>query len=144
MARGPARSMTKSVETLTHDEASRKNIPTAELQSFAEAEEAITASRLSHIPAPAAAEGRDAPTRSGPRPADYLERRSHPAHAGTGARARRDRETAIGDAQLVWRGKINRTGPTSSSRRPPLYPREDPPEGNHRRSPPRRQPPARG
>ena len=42
MPRGPARSTTESVEALEHAEALRKNIPTAELQSFAEAEEAIT------------------------------------------------------------------------------------------------------
>ena len=122
MARGPARSPTKSVETLTHDEAARKNIPTAELQSFAEAEEAITGFAPESYP-------RARPLLKGetrPRDPDL-----DPQIVWNGARIRLTREqvralvetgeTAIGDAQLVWRGKDQQDWSDLIVQAPPLY-----------------------
>ncbi len=123
MARGPARSSTtKSVETLTHDDAARKNIPTAELQSFAEAEEAITGfepgvyKRARPLP--------EGETR--PRDLDL-----DPQIVWNGARIRltpeqvralvETGETAIGDAQLVWRGKDQQDWSDLIVQAPPLY-----------------------
>ncbi len=122
MGRGPARSATKSVETLTHDEAARKNIPTAELQSFAEAEEAITGFAPETYP-------RACPLPSGktrPRDADL-----DPQIVWNGARIKltpeqvralvETGETAIGDAQLVWRGKDQQDWSDLIVHAPPLY-----------------------
>ena len=122
MARGPARSTTKSVETLTHDEAARKNIPTAELQSFAEAEEAITGFEPTSYP-------RARPLREGetrPRDPDL-----DPQIVWNGAHIRltpeqvralvETGETAIGDAQLVWRGKDQQDWSDLIVQAPPLY-----------------------
>lgn len=122
MARGPARSMTKSVETLTHDEAARKNIPTAELQSFAEAEEAITGFAPETYP-------RARPLPKGetrPRDPDL-----DPQIVWNGARIKltpeqvraliETGETAIGDAQLVWRGKDQQDWSDLIVQVPPLY-----------------------
>ncbi|KQP28816.1 site-specific DNA-methyltransferase [Methylobacterium sp. Leaf100] len=122
MARGPARSTTKSVAALKHDEALRKNIPTAELQSFAEAEEAITGfapgvyKRARPLP--------KGETR--PRDADL-----DPQIVWNGARIRltpeqvralvETGETAIGDAQLVWRGKDSQDWSDLIVQAPPLY-----------------------
>ncbi|WCS26728.1 site-specific DNA-methyltransferase [Methylobacterium sp. NMS14P] len=122
MARGPARNATKSVETLTHDEAARKNIPTAELQSFAEAEEAITGFRPESYP-------RARPLPKGetrPRDPDL-----DPQIVWNGARIKLTEEqvralvatgeTAIGDAQLVWRGKDQQDWSDLIVQAPPLY-----------------------
>lgn len=122
MARGPARSTAKSVEALKHDEALRKNIPTAELQSFAEAEEAITGfepgvyKRARPLP--------EGETR--PRDTDL-----DPQIVWNGARIRltpeqvralvETGETAIGDAQLVWRGKDQQDWSDLIVQAPPLY-----------------------
>ncbi|MCJ2088010.1 site-specific DNA-methyltransferase [Methylobacterium sp. E-005] len=117
-----ARSPTKSVETLTHDEAARKNIPTAELQSFAEAEEAITGFAPDSYP-------RARPLPKGetrPRDLDL-----DPQIVWNGARIRLTKEqvqalietgeTAIGDAQLVWRGKDQQDWSDLIVQAPPLY-----------------------
>jgi len=122
MARGPSRSTTKSVETLTHDEAARKNIPTAELQSFAEAEEAIAGFAPASYP-------RARPLPKGetrPRDPDL-----DPQIVWNGARIRltpeqvralvETGETAIGDAQLVWRGKDQQDWSDLIVQAPPLY-----------------------
>lgn len=122
MARGPKASATKSVETLTHDDAARKNIPTAELQSFAEAEEAITGFE-------AGAYKRARPLPEGetrPRDPDL-----DPQIVWNGARITLTKEqvralvetgeTAIGDAQLVWRGKDQQDWSDLIVQAPPLY-----------------------
>ena len=116
--RGP-----KQVETLTHEEAKRRNIPTAELQSFAEQKEEVEPVEPVRYPrAPAAAEGRDARARRGPRSADRLERRAHPPVAGAGARSLQETgEVEIGDAQLVWRGKDRQDWSDLVVQAPPLY-----------------------
>ncbi len=122
MARGPKTPATKSVATLTHDEASRINIPTAELQSFAEAEEAITGFAPAAYP-------RARPLPEGetrPRDPDL-----DPQIVWNGARIRLTKEqvqalietgeTAIGDAQLVWRGKDQQDWSDLIVQAPPLY-----------------------
>jgi adenine-specific DNA-methyltransferase len=122
MARGPARSTTKSVEALKHDEALRKNIPTAELQSFAEAEETITGF-------PPGVYQRTRPLPEGetrPRDTDL-----DPQIVWNGARIKLTKEqvralvetgeTAIGDAQLVWRGKDQQDWSDLIVQAPPLY-----------------------
>ncbi|MCJ2038814.1 site-specific DNA-methyltransferase [Methylobacterium sp. J-059] len=122
MARGPKAAATKSVETLTHDDAARRNIPTAELQSFAEAEEAITGFEPGVYP-------RARPLTEGetrPRDADL-----DPQIVWNGARIRltpeqvralvETGETAIGDAQLVWRGKDQQDWSDLIVQAPPLY-----------------------
>lgn len=122
MARGPNPPATKSVETLTHDDAARKNIPTAELQSFAEAEEAITGfepgtyKRARPLPA----------GKTRPRDPDL-----DPQIVWNGARITLTKEqvralvetgeTAIGDAQLVWRGKDQQDWSDLIVQAPPLY-----------------------
>jgi adenine-specific DNA-methyltransferase len=122
MARGPARSTTKSVEALKHDEALRRNIPTAELQSFAEAEEAISSFAPGVYP-------RARPLPEGetrPRDTDL-----DPQIVWNGARICltpeqvralvETGETAIGDAQLVWRGKDQQDWSDLIVQAPPLY-----------------------
>ncbi|WP_019905962.1 site-specific DNA-methyltransferase [Methylobacterium sp. 77] len=122
MARGPKASATKSVEALKHDEAQRRNIPTAELQSFAEAEEAITGFAPGVYP-------RARPLPEGetrPRDTDL-----DPQIVWNGARIRltpeqvralvETGEAAIGDAQLVWRGKDQQDWSDFIVQAPPLY-----------------------
>ncbi|WP_246753366.1 DNA methyltransferase [Methylorubrum sp. DB1722] len=122
MARGSKTSATKSVETLTHDDAARKNIPTAELQSFAEAEEAITGFEPGVY------------QRTRPLPEGEIRPRDSdldPQIVWNGARIRltpeqvralvETGETAIGDAQLVWRGKDQQDWSDLIVQAPPLY-----------------------
>ena len=112
----------KQVETLTHDEASRKNIPTAELQSAAQrAEETnpfepVTYKREDPLP------------QDGTRPRDED---LDPQIVWKGATLRLSPEqieqlTAtgkleIGDAQLVWRGKDQQDWSDLVVQAPPLY-----------------------
>ena len=122
MARGPARSTTKSIEALKHDEALRRNIPTAELQSFAEADEAIT-----DFPPGVYVRARPLPEgETRPRDTDL-----DPQIVWNGARIKLTKEqvkalvetgeTAIGDAQLVWRGKDQQDWSDLIVQAPPLY-----------------------
>ena len=60
------------VETLTHDEAARRNIPTAEYQSVAERIEEQNPRSRRTTSARAAGRGRDARARRRPRSADHL------------------------------------------------------------------------
>ncbi|MCJ2064398.1 site-specific DNA-methyltransferase [Methylobacterium sp. J-088] len=114
--------MTKSVETLTHDEAARKNIPTAELQSFAEAEEVITGFAPVAYP------------RAKPLPKGEKRARDpdlDPQIVWNGAHIKltpeqvralvETGETVIGEAQLVWRGKDQQDWSDLIVQAPPLY-----------------------
>ena len=120
----------------THEEAKRQNIPTAELQSFAEQQEETRAGPpVRYAARHAAAEGRDARARRGPRPADRLERRAHPPDTGAGAAAAgdrrgRDRRRA---ARLARQGPAGLVRPRGQ-RAAALHPGEGPPQGDHRRS----------
>ena len=112
----------KQVETLTHDEAKRKNIPTAELQSAAQrAEEANPFKPVTYL--------REDPLHEGdvrPRDPDL-----DPQIVWKGTTLRLDpqqieqlTETGkleIGDAQLVWRGKDHQDWSDLIVQAPPLY-----------------------
>ncbi len=112
----------KQVETLTHDEAKRKNIPTAELQSAAQrAEEANPFKPVTYL--------REDPLRDGdvrPRDPDL-----DPQIVWRGATLRLSpqqieqlTETGkleIGEAQLVWRGKDQQDWSDLIVQAPPLY-----------------------
>ena len=112
----------KQVETLTHDEATRKNIPTAELQSAAQRAEEINpfepVTYLREDPLP------EGETR--PRDKDL-----DPQIVWKGATLRLSPEQIeqlsetgkleIGDAQLVWRGKDQEDWSDLVVNAPPLY-----------------------
>jgi len=112
----------KSVETLVHDEATRKNIPTAELQSTAEYLEEMN-------PAEPVAYPRARPLAHG----EKRERDEDldPQIIWNGARIRLTKEqieqlsqtgqVEIGDAQLVWRGKDTQDWSDLIVQTPPLY-----------------------
>jgi adenine-specific DNA-methyltransferase len=117
MARPP-----KQVSTLTHDEATRRNIPTAELQSTAEYLEEMNPSEPVAYPRA--------------RPLAQGERRERdedldPQIVWNGARIRLTKaqvdqlaetgEVEIGDAQLVWRGKDTQDWSDLIVQTPPLY-----------------------
>lgn len=115
--RGP-----KQVETLTHDEARRRNIPTAELQSTAEyLEEMQPAEPVAYPRARPLAEGqrceRDEDLDpqivwNGMRITLTREQREQLQETG---------EVEIGDAQLVWRGKDTQDWSDLIVQTPPLY-----------------------
>jgi adenine-specific DNA-methyltransferase len=112
----------KQISTLTHDEATRRNIPTAELQSTAEYLEEM------NPPEPIAY--------SRARPLAHGERRKRdedldPQIVWNGVRIRLTKgqieqlaetgEVEIGDAQLVWRGKDTQDWSDLIVQTPPLY-----------------------
>ncbi len=110
------------VETLTHDKAARRNIPTAEYQSVAERiEEQKPAEPALYKRATPLAEGK---TRERDEDLD-------PQIIWRGARIRLSKEQArqllekgeveIGDAQLVWRGKDRQDWSELVVPTPPLY-----------------------
>jgi adenine-specific DNA-methyltransferase len=112
----------KQVETLTHDEASRKNIPTAELQSAAQRAEEIN-------PFEPVTYRRENPLAEGetrPRDGDL-----DPQIVWKGATLRltpammeqlsETGKLEIGDAQLVWRGKDQQDWSDLVVQAPPLY-----------------------
>src|SRR5262245_11655395 len=112
----------KQVETLTHKEAKRKNIPTAELQSAAQrAEEVAPYDRVTYrrrYPL--------APCDTRPRDADL-----DPQLVWKGTRVRLTPEQIkkaaesgyidISDAQLTWRGKDQQDWSDLVVNAPPLY-----------------------
>jgi adenine-specific DNA-methyltransferase len=113
---------TRRVETLVHDKARRKNIPTAELQTFLDAEEdAKQFGPVSYKRAWPLAEGE---TRARDEDRD-------PQLIWNGVRIRLTQgqvrqlaetgEVAIGDAQLVWRGKDTQDWSDLIVQAPPLY-----------------------
>ncbi|MES9874578.1 MAG: site-specific DNA-methyltransferase [Candidatus Sedimenticola sp. 6PFRAG7] len=112
----------KRVETLTHDEATRKNIPTAELQSAAQrAEEINPFEPVTYL-------------REDPLPEGEIRSRDKdldPQIVWRGATLRLSPEQIeqltkagkleIGDAQLVWRGKDQQDWSDLVVHAPPLY-----------------------
>lgn len=121
MAKKPGGKPVK-IETLTHAEAARKNIPTAEYQSLNERIEESQPFPPKHFP-------RTAPLAEGEtreRDADL-----DPQIVWRGARIRLSKEQArqllekgeveIGDAQLVWRGKDRQDWSDLVVTAPPLY-----------------------
>jgi adenine-specific DNA-methyltransferase len=112
----------KHVEALVHDEASRKNIPTAELQSFAEAQEESAPIPPRHY------------RRATPLPKGATHERDgdlDPQLIWQGTRVRLSQaqvrqlqetgEVDIGEAQLVWRGKDTQDWSDLVVQAPPLY-----------------------
>lgn len=112
----------KQVSTLVHDDATRKNIPTAELQSTAEYLEEMNPARPVAYPRA--------------RPLAEGERRERdedldPQIVWNGARIRLTKaqvqqlaetgEVELGDAQLVWRGKDTQDWSDLIVQTPPLY-----------------------
>jgi adenine-specific DNA-methyltransferase len=112
----------RKVETLTHDEARRRNIPTAEHQSLAERiEEQRPAAPAHYRRARPLAEGA----------ARERDPDLDPQIIWRGARIRVSKEQArqlletgeieIGDAQLVWRGKDRQDWSDLIVNKPPIY-----------------------
>lgn len=112
----------KQVAALTHEEAKRKNIPTAEMQSLAERVEEMRPVPPAHYP-------RAKPLPQGearPRDADL-----DPQIIWNGVRIRLTKEQIraleekgqieVGDAQLVWRGKDTQDWSDLVVQVPPLY-----------------------
>jgi adenine-specific DNA-methyltransferase len=112
----------KQVETLTHDEARRRNIPTAEFQSMAEQLEEMQAAEPVRYP-------RARPLAAGEHRA--RDEDLDPQIIWNGARIRLTKdqvaqlaetgELEIGDAQLVWRGKDTQDWSDLIVQTPPLY-----------------------
>jgi adenine-specific DNA-methyltransferase len=112
----------KQVSTLTHDEATRRNIPTAELQSTAEYLEEMN-------PPEPVAYPRARPLAQGER--RERDEDLDPQIVWNGARIRLTKaqvdqlaetgEVEIGDAQLVWRGKDTQDWSDLIVQTPPLY-----------------------
>lgn len=117
MAKGP-----KQVGAFKHDEASRRNIPTAEMESFFRREEDREQREPVHYP-------RSRPLAQG----ETREREEHrdPQLIWNGARIRitpdqmqklaETGELELGDAQLVWRGKDTQDWSDLIVNVPPLY-----------------------
>ena len=112
----------RRVETLRHDEARRKNIPTAELQTFLDAE--ADAKQFGPVSYPRARPLAEGETRARDEDRD-------PQLIWNGVRIRltpeqvrqlaETGEVAIGDAQLVWRGKDTQDWSDLIVQAPPLY-----------------------
>lgn len=112
----------KQVSTLVHDDATRKNIPTAELQSTAQYLEEMN-------PAEPVAYPRARPLAEGERRA--RDEDLDPQIVWNGARIRLTKaqveqlaetgEVELGDAQLVWRGKDTQDWSDLIVQTPPLY-----------------------
>ena len=112
----------KSIHTLTHEDATRKNIPTAEMESFFLREE-------DSAPRPPVAYPRERPLSEG----DTRERDGEldPQLIWNGAKIRitpaqmeqlaSTGELELGDAQLVWRGKDTQDWSDLIVNVPPLY-----------------------
>ena len=121
----PASPAARPVEAFTHEAATRRNIPTAELQSLAQRTE-------ERAPAPAVHYPRARPLPDGaerPRDADR-----DPQLIWNGARIRltpaqqkllaEGKDVEIGDAQLVWRGKDTQDWSDLVVQPPPVYVQE--------------------
>ena len=110
------------VETLTHDKAARRNIPTAEYQSVAERIEEQNPAEPAHY----SRRDRSPKARRASATKTSIRRSS-----GSGARIRVSKEQArqllekgeveIGDAQLVWRGKDRQDWSDLVVPTPPIY-----------------------
>ncbi len=118
----PKGKATRQVETLTHEAASRRNIPTAEMESFFRRDEDTSPMPPQHYP-------RAAPLAEGER--RTAEEPSQPELIWNGARitisdAQMEELSHTGtltlsDAQLVWRGKDRQDWSDLIVNVPPLY-----------------------
>jgi adenine-specific DNA-methyltransferase len=120
MKKGP-----KQVETLTHDAATRRNIPTAELQATAERME-------EQNPFKPVVYGRATPLATGETRERDGDLDPQLVWKGTELRLTRDQidrlkageKVEIGDAQLVWRGKDQQDWSDLIVQAPPIYVQE--------------------
>jgi adenine-specific DNA-methyltransferase len=120
MARSPKSS--KQIDTLKHTEATRRNIPTAEMESFFERDEDSSPLPPKHYP-------RARPLAEGERRTD--EEPSQPELIWNGAKITitdaqmtelaRTGKLTLSDAQLVWRGKDKQDWSDLVVNVPPLY-----------------------
>ena len=122
MAKRKSTKTPKQVETLTHDEATRKNIPTAELQSAAQRAEEIK-------PFEPIKYQRSDPLSEGESRSRDVDVDPQIIWRGATLRLSQDQidqltetgELEIGDAQLVWRGKDQEDWSDLVVNAPPLY-----------------------
>jgi adenine-specific DNA-methyltransferase len=120
MARQPK--SPKQVETLTHDEATRKNIPTAELQSVAQRMEERAPVAPVHYPrAHPLAEGETRPRDGDLDPQIVWNGMSITLTPDQIEELTRSGRIEIGEAQLVWRGKDTQDWSDLIVQAPPLY-----------------------
>ena len=120
MARRPKKP--KKVETLTHDEATRKNIPTAELQSAAQrAEEIDPVEPVTYLRDDPLAEGETRPRDKDLDPQIIWKGATLRLSPAQIAQLTETGMLEIGDAQLVWRGKDEQDWSDLVVQAPPLY-----------------------
>ncbi|WP_067336193.1 site-specific DNA-methyltransferase [Stappia indica] len=120
MARQPK--SPKQVETLTHDEATRKNIPTAELQSVAQRMEEREPVAPVHYPrAHPLAEGETRPRDGDLDPQIIWNGISITLTPDQIEELTRSGRIELGEAQLVWRGKDTQDWSDLIVQAPPLY-----------------------
>lgn len=120
MARRPKKS--KRVETLTHDEASRKNIPTAELQSIAQRmEEMDPYEPVTYLRQNPLAEGEVRPRDEDLDPQIIWKGATLSLSPEQIEQLTQTGKLEIGDAQLVWRGKDQQDWSDLVVQAPPLY-----------------------
>ena len=124
MARQPTPPKERRVETLTHDEAARLNVPTAEMASLFEQQEELHGEGPAEMRLPrarplAAGETRD---RDGDRdPQIVWNGVKITLTKAQVAELSRSGSIEIGDAQLVWRGKDRQDWSDLVVNAPPLY-----------------------
>ena len=112
----------KQVESLTHDEAKRKNIPTAELQSAAQrAEEIDPFEPVTYLRENPLAEGETRPRDEDLDPQIIWKRATLRLSPDQIEQLSQTGKLEIGDAQLVWRGKDQQDWSDLVVQAPPLY-----------------------
>jgi adenine-specific DNA-methyltransferase len=112
----------KQVETLTHEEARRKNIPTAELQSAAQrVEEANPFDPVTYQRADPLPEGETRPRDNDLDPQIVWKGATLRLNAEQIELLTKTGKLEIGDAQLVWRGKDSQDWSDLVVEAPPLY-----------------------
>jgi len=120
MARKPK--APKQVETLTHDEARRKNIPTAELQSAAQrAEEIHPVKPVTYKRQNPLAEGETRPRDEDLDPQIVWNGSTLRLSSAQIEQLTQTGKLEIGDAQLTWRGKDQQDWSDLIVQAPPLY-----------------------
>ena len=112
----------KQVESLTHDEAKRKNIPTAELQSAAQrAEEIDPFEPVTYLRENPLAEGETRPRDEDLDPQIIWKGATLRLSPAQIEQLSQTGKLEIGDAQLVWRGKDQQDWSDLVVQAPPLY-----------------------
>ena len=121
----PASPATRPVDAFTHDAATRRNIPTAEMQSLAQRTEERAPTPAVHYPrARPLPEGAERPRDADRDPQllwNGVRMRLTPAQRKTLAEGG---DVEIGDAQLVWRGKDTQDWSDLVVQPPPIYVQE--------------------